>query len=311
MRRNGGSAATNPGKPCWISSNLLAAPEQPIPVADPDGIVMDEEDFLRLRRLVHHTLGICWEDHKREMVYYRLRKRVKHLGLGSFARYCHYLTHQDDPREWQELYNAVTTNQTAFFRGPLQFEFLENHWLKGLRHQAMLGRPRKLRLWSAACSNGAEPYSLAMTLLEGLGPGWDVRILASDINTRVLEYAASGCYTREESAAIPPRLRDKYFKKIDRHQPAAPYCARQALREMIQFRPINLMDHHYPIKVAMEVILCRNVLIYFDKSTRETLVQRLVAHLAPGGYLLLGHAETLPELPGMSRLPHNIHCKDV
>lgn len=277
---------------------------------------MSDQDFLHLGQLVRNRLGIHWEEHKKEMVVGRLGKRIHHLGLANFADYCQLLTNHPDDPEWQELYNVVTTNKTAFFREPGQFDFLEREWFQELRQQALLGRLRKLRLWSAACSSGAEPYSLAISVSEGLGVAgpwrWDIRILASDINTRVLALADKGCFSAEEVTHLPRHLREKYFNSqanTVNSLGSAAYCVRDNLRHLIQFRPINLMAARYPINTSLDLILCRNVLIYFDQKTAKAVIQRLVAMLQPNGYLLLGHAESIQDLPGLIRLPHNIYRK--
>ncbi|MBF0613070.1 MAG: protein-glutamate O-methyltransferase CheR [Magnetococcales bacterium] len=275
--------------------------------------VMTDEEFSQLSQLVQEHLGIHWDGRKKEMVQNRLRKRIKFLKLESFHHYVQFLVEHPGHPEWQELYNGVTTNLTTFFREPLHFSFLQNEWIPFLQRRALTGRGRKLRLWSAACSTGAEPYSLAMLLHHHFGTTgplkWDIRMLASDINTKVLEQAKNGCYLAEEVAGVPPVLREAYFKEKTLNSGQRCYCVRTSLQEMIDFRSINLMNTTYPIKTKLDLILCRNVLIYFERKTSLAIVHRLIDLLHEGGYLLLGHAEALPELPGVRRLPGNIYQK--
>ncbi|MDR7505834.1 MAG: protein-glutamate O-methyltransferase [Armatimonadota bacterium] len=247
-------------------------------------------DFERLRRLALELTGIALGPGKRTMLEARLSRRLRALGLRSFGEYYRLLERQGPADEERVRFvNALTTNKTEFFREAHHFAFLREQWAPARRRQAA-GLGSRVRLWSAGCSSGEEPYSIAMTLLEALGPAWDFRILASDIDTEVLARAQAGIYTREELARVPVALRRRYFVPT-----AGP--ERMRIRPEVQarvvFRQINLLAEPWPIRTRFEIIFCRNVLIYFDRATQRRVVERFARVLAPSGLLVLGHSESL------------------
>ena len=257
---------------------------------------LDSEEFETLRELIHGEAGIWLAPSKRVLLESRLSKRVRQLGLGSFADYCAYLgEHLADERI--ALINCVTTNKTEFFREPHHFEFLRQQMLPALEQRARAGRKR-LRIWSAGCSTGEEPYSIAMVVREWLGArtDWDVRILASDIDTNVLHAAALGCYPAERLNEVSGDRRRRWFRTV----PESPQIvsADPALQSLITFRRINLIHEPWPIRTAFDVIFCRNVMIYFNRETQARLVTRFSRLLAQGGHLIIGHSESLAWLPG-------------
>jgi chemotaxis protein methyltransferase CheR len=254
---------------------------------------MTEEEFAVFRDLVRRETGIALGAHKRTLLEARLTKRLRALHLSSFGAY-HELLRRRDPTgdERRRFVNAVTTNETAFFREPAHFAHLSSTWLPA--RQAATEAPRRLRVWSAACSTGEEPYSLAMTLLAGLGDArdWDVRILASDIDTDVLERAAGAIYPAEVLERVPEAMRRRFFLRGVGARVGF-VRVRRDVRELVTFRHLNLLDESWPIRTRFDLVFCRNLLMYFDRPTQARLVPRLERMLAPQGLLVLGHAENL------------------
>jgi chemotaxis protein methyltransferase CheR len=248
-----------------------------------------EEDFQALRVLVKSITGIHLSDQKRELVYGRLTRRLRALQLRSFAEYRERL--QRDTQELAELCNAITTNLTSFFREPHHFQYLHDHVLAPL----IAGRrsePR-LRIWSAGCSTGEEPYSIAMTVLEALpDPGrWDVRILATDLDSEVLQRARRGVYPAERTANLSAERLQRFFTE----RQEAGGSSRQIKPEvagLVTFKQLNLI-HALPMKGPLDAIFCRNVVIYFDKDTQRELFARIARLQRPGDLLFLGHSESL------------------
>ena len=247
------------------------------------------EDFQALRKLVKDITGISLSDQKRELVYGRLARRLRALQLRSFAEYRAVLA-SDGGHEIILFCNAITTNLTAFFREPHHFDYLRDHVLMPMVNS---GIPRRLRIWSAGCSTGEEPYSLAMTVLECLQDArrWDVRILATDLDSDVLERGRQGVYGEERLKSVTQQRRDRFFTEHRRHDGLF-YEVTPELRALISFKQLNLM-HPLPMRGPLDAIFCRNVVIYFDKDTQRELFGR-VAHLQrPGDLLFLGHSESL------------------
>lgn len=255
-----------------------------------DRLEFTERDFNFIRHLVREQAGISLSEHKRELVYGRLAKRLRGLGLRTFSDYCRIIEERAET-EIGELINAITTNQTSFFRENHHFEYLAETILpKILQHDS---HRRRIRIWSAGCSTGEEPYSLAMTLRENLpiNQGCDVKILATDIDSNVLAKAAAGVYSIAQTNGISaPRLR-RWFQK-GRGAHTGQVKVNRALSEIITFLPLNLM-HSWPMKGPFDIIFCRNVVIYFEKSTQKILFNRFADVLAQEGYLFIGHSESL------------------
>jgi len=248
-----------------------------------------DDDFAALRRLVKELTGINLTEQKRELVYGRVSRRLRALGLASFRDYRDLLTTDSD--ELVKFTNAITTNLTAFFR--------ESHHFTYLREQVLLPlvedprRSRRVRIWSAGCSTGEEAYSIAMTVLESVPDltRWDVRVLATDLDSEVLERARRGVYAPERLREMHPERIERFFTLVQEPRGRA-YQVTPALRSLITFRQLNLM-HALPMRGPLDVIFCRNVVIYFDKDTQRDLFSR-VAKLQPSGAVLfLGHSESL------------------
>lgn len=248
-------------------------------------------NFKRLAELIHAYSGIKMPPNKRTMLEGRLRRRIRVTGIATLNAYCHYLFEEDGlDVEIIHLIDAVTTNKTEFFREPAHFTFLENQALPAI---AARGR-RKIKAWSAACSIGAEPYTLAMVLEEHRQRtrGQDYSILCTDLSTQVLSLAVAGVFAEAMISPVSMDLRKRYLmraKDMRRDQVRiVPH-----LRSKLSFARLNLMDESYPVDRDMDMIFCRNILIYFDKPTQAAVLQRLCDHLRPGGYLFLGHSESI------------------
>ncbi|HLK56846.1 MAG TPA: protein-glutamate O-methyltransferase CheR [Chthonomonadaceae bacterium] len=259
---------------------------------------LSDIEFQRIRQLVYRLTGISLSDAKRQLVKSRLQKRLRRLNLSSFQAYYDYLIAQgDDCSERTEFINCITTNKTDFFREPHHFDFIAKKVIPPLVRMADQGmRERKLRIWHAGCSTGEEPYTLAMTLDQALDRqgNWDWRQLASDIDTGVLAHAERGVYERERITPVPKALLHRYFLSGTGEQ-ADFVRVKQELRDHIAFRQINLLDNSWPFSPGFQfdIIFCRNVVIYFDKPTQKRLFARYQDLLKPGGYLFIGHSESL------------------
>lgn len=258
--------------------------------------VFTHADFEWIRRELYDYAGIVLADHKQDMVYNRLASRLRALGLRSFGDYFVLLDRSHE--EFGRFINAMTTNLTAFFRERHHFEYLANQLVPKLRARGT----RRIRGWSAGCSVGEEPYSIAITLAEALPDReqWDIHLLASDIDSGVLRIADEGVYPIERLNTVPPdMIKRGFLKGIGNNLGRA--GVKPFLREMISFEQINLMQP-FPIREPFDFIFCRNVMIYFDHKTQARLLDRFADVLAPGGVLLVGHSESPYRLTRRLRL---------
>lgn len=253
-----------------------------------------DTDFHFIVSLVKETTGIVLGDHKRAMVYGRLARRLRTLGLKSFVQYRELLQGDKGDGEIVGLTNAITTNLTKFFREDHHFDHLGKAALSEWRQSksAAAGKKR-LRIWSAGCSTGEEPYSIAMTVAATLGNlnAYDVRILATDLDTNVLDRARRGIYPKEAAELVPAGLRSKYCNPL-KGEDSQNVSMSDEIRKVISFKQLNLLGP-WPMKGPFDVIFCRNVLIYFDGPTKRSLIERYTAMLRPGGWLYIGHSESV------------------
>ncbi len=257
-------------------------------------IPLETKEFDDFRRSSARSPESLWSDQKREFVAGRLQSRLRALGFTSFSEYLPYVTAEKAGEEGRELINCITTNKTSFFREPHHFTFMRERMIPELRERVRAGAPRKIRIWSAGCSMGHEPWTIAMTLADALGPltGWDVRVLASDLDTNVLATAEEAIYDEISIAEVPAPQRAKYFQA--NRSGDGFYRVAAPLRSMVTFRRINLTaPATWSIRTHFDMIFCRNVAIYFDRPTQATVFTSLANHLAPNGYLVSGHSENL------------------
>ncbi len=255
---------------------------------------LSERHYQQLAKVIQDHAGIRLPPTKRTMIEGRLRKRVRALEISSLDEYCRMLFEGGQlESEFVYLVDLVTTNKTDFFREPDHFEFLKAHVLPRLLAERQSKSEQYLKIWSAACSNGAEPYTLAMVLAD-LAPrlgGLRVSILGTDICTEVLEQAVAAVYPEEMMQPVPPDMLRRYVMQA-RNPAQRKVRIVPELRRLVRYRHLNLMDATYPVAHDVDVIFCRNILIYFDRPTQHAVLERLCSHLRPGGYLFLGHSES-------------------
>ena len=254
--------------------------------------LIDVENFDFLRSLAQQHAGIVLADHKRRMVHRRVSKRLAALGVDSFSSYSALLQSPAGTEELEHFINALTTNKTEFFRERHHFDHLVASAVPNLLKNRNRDANGRFRVWSAGCSFGPEPYSIAMSLRDGVPEiaNWNTKILATDIDTDVLERARKGCYREDDIDAVPPHLRSVYFSKL--REDGGIYRIAPIISTMISFNPLNLHGH-WPMKGQFDIIFCRNVIIYFDKPTQARLIDRFADIMREDGYLYLGHSESL------------------
>ncbi len=242
-------------------------------------------DFDRLRQLINEHTGIKLSDHKQEMLYSRLSRRLRILNLSSFSSY-YKLLKSEGGEELIHFINAITTNLTAFFREPHHFQLLEQVLLPQLLAKKQV--TRRLRIWSAGCASGEEAYSIAIIVKEIVPADWDVKILATDLDSSVLEKGKQGVYEAERMSGVSPARLKRWFKK-GAWTYSKPMQVSEELQNLITFKHLNLM-HGWPMRGPFDIIFCRNVVIYFDKPTQKILFERFANILDDKGYLLIGRA---------------------
>ena len=249
---------------------------------------LSTETFDGLRTIVYDRCGIVLADNKRALVRARIHKRIETLGLDSYADYLAFVRSDASGQEVVHLVDALSTNVTSFYREPRHFAFLRTaieSWLAEGR--------KKLRIWSAACSSGEEPYTIAIEVCDLVGrKNVDVKILATDISSRVLDRCRRGEFNSSNVKPVPPMLRQRFFTRTASRQHAA-YTVTDELRRLVIIRQFNLAAFPYAVSGPLDFIFCRNVMIYFDHATRKRMVCEFRRILRPGGYLMIGHAETL------------------
>ncbi len=263
------------------------AREKPVPAAIAQDTPLSPENFRRIARVLHEDAGIAMPDAKRQLAHSRLSKRLRRLGMDDFTAYCDLVESKGGAEERGHMLAALTTNVTRFFREPHHFELLEKSVLPPLLDRARRGG--RVRLWSAGCSTGEEPYSLALTILSMLpnAADLDIRILATDIDPNVLATARRGLYTARSAETIPERSRKRYVENTD--DPGQVRMG-DTVRRLVTLNGLNLV-RRWPMKGPFDVIFCRNVVIYFDEATQRALWQEFARVLAPDGWLLIGHSE--------------------
>ena len=261
-------------------------------VAGAAGPILGDAEFQFLREFVHQRCGIALSDQKRQLVQGRLLRRLRALGMKEFASYCELLR-RDPASELGELASAISTNVTSFFREAHHYDYLADEmlprWLEHKRRQ-----DDRLRIWSAGCSSGEEPYALAMVLAEALersGSTLDAKILATDLSPQALEAAAKGVYPLGRLDGVSAERRRRWFLRGEGEFDGLA-CVHPRLRELVTIAPLNLL-HEWPMRGPFDAIFCRNVVIYFDQPTKRKLFSRYAAMLPVGGLLFLGHSESM------------------
>ncbi|OQZ04260.1 MAG: hypothetical protein B6D34_04610 [Candidatus Brocadia sp. UTAMX1] len=258
-------------------------------------IDIKDKEFYLFQRLIYNESGISLTSAKKELLKSRLMKRLRERSLTSFKEYYQYVTEVDTTgEELISMLDCISTNLTEFFREPAHFEFLSKRVLPVLLATKKGRHEKKIRVWCAGCSTGEEPYTISMILaefIERIGE-WDVKILATDLSTRVLKKAVQGIYARDRLRAIPIQMQNSYFEKVIYNFKDC-YQIKDFVRNTVVFRRLNLTDEAFPFKGQFDFIFCRNVMIYFNKQTQSNLVSKFYKHLVPDGYLFIGHSESL------------------
>jgi chemotaxis protein methyltransferase CheR len=255
-------------------------------------IQITEKEFSKLAEFIHSEFGIELKKEKELLLMGRLHKLLIELGFNTFTDYYDYLISDKTGEASSVLIDKVSTNHTYFMREPEHFDFFKNKVLPYLKQKKEKENNRDIRLWCAASSTGEEPYTLAMIMTEFFGPEsqyWDKKLLATDISNRVLDCARRGIYSKERINALPPVWKLRYFTQYDQNHVQV---ANEIQKEVI-FRRFNLMTPTFVFKKKFDVIFCRNVMIYFDQATKDRLVEKMYNYTEPGGYLFIGHAESL------------------
>ena len=270
----------------------VTATDESVANAGIGGPSLGDAEFRFLREFVLQHCGISLGEHKRQLVQGRLLRRLRALRLKEFASYCDILRNNPES-ELGELASAISTNVTSFFREMHHYDFLIETqlplWLQQKKRQG-----DRLRIWSAGCSTGEEPYALAMVLAEALeqhGSHVDAKILATDLSPQALEAARKGVYSVDKLGGISAERRRRWFLRGEGAYEGLA-CIHPRLRELVTIQPLNLL-HDWPMQGPFDAIFCRNVVIYFDKPTKQRLFSRYASLLPPGGYLFLGHSESM------------------
>jgi chemotaxis protein methyltransferase CheR len=256
------------------------------------GLVLDVDDFQFISNLVRQRFGVNLTDDKRALVAGRLQQMLRERNFPDFRSYRRFLETAIDSRTLDELVNRIVTNHTYFFREDAHFSQLRQRILPELKMQKATQGSRDLRFWCAASSSGEEAYTFIITLMEFFGPEygqWEAGLLATDISAKALEMAKSAVYPTEKVKNVPVTMLRKYFQT----QGDGNWTVRDFVRNEVTFRRFNLVNEKFPFRRPFDLILCRNVMIYFNQKTRDQLLQRLAHSLAPGGYLLIGHSESI------------------
>jgi len=250
---------------------------------------MEKTIFNKFREIVYTKSGISLNDGKESLVVARVGKRMRTLGFDDYKKYLSHITSDETGTEIVRLLDAISTNVTSFFRESDHFEFLRELFLKSVAKGQ-----RRFRIWSSACSTGEEPYSIAMKLLSTSNMATeklDMRILASDISTEVLNSCLKGVYSKDKIDSIPENLKRRFLRKISKDEES--YAIEDSIKKMVVFKRINLINIPFPMRGPMDAIFCRNVMIYFDNALKKRLMNEFWRLLKPGGYLFVGHAESL------------------
>ncbi|MGP0595092.1 CheR family methyltransferase [Nitrospira sp. T9] len=250
--------------------------------------MLTDKEFELFKHLIYQQVGIKLDEPKKTLLVSRLGKRLRDLHLSSYQAYYDCVSGKGGEEELIKLLDLVSTNKTEFYREPVHFDFLRDQVLPEVQSS------KTLRIWSSASSSGEEPYTIAMTLSDAIADinRWDIKILASDISTRMLAKASSAIYEEERVSQLPNDLVKRHFLRGKGPQ-SGKLQVRPQVARLVAFRRINLMDPTFPIRSQLDVIFCRNVMIYFDRPTQAKLMEKFFRYLRPGGYLFIGHSESL------------------
>ena len=271
-----------------------------------NGYSLTPREFKKFRDIIYERTGINLGEQKRDLVLSRLTKRLRILNIGTFEEYYRYISQENNSSEITAMINRITTNVTSFFRENHHFHVLRDIVIPKLMEKGAASGRRKLRIWSAGCSTGQEPYSIAITLADAFRGhvGWDIKILATDLDTEVLSKGEKGVYTKDAVANIPLEQLRRFFKK-GLGENKGFFQATNNIKNMVVFRQLNLTVDRFPIRGPLDAIFCRNVIIYFDKNMKEKLIKAFSSLLGNDGYLFMGHSESLIAMKEKFNYIHN------
>lgn len=255
-------------------------------------MILSDSEFRTIRDLVYKHTGIYLTESKKTLIVARFHRTLMTKGFKDFSEYCAFVEKDSSGRALSELVNRISTNHTFFYREKAHFEFLSARGLPEIREMLIKQRSRDLRVWCAGCATGEEAYTIVMMMLEYFGSeyvNWDAGVLATDISGKVLEIAKEGIYSEERLEHLPEYLKKKYFRKTLKGL----WEISNIVRKEVTFRRFNLMNTIFPFREKFHIIFCRNVMIYFDRLAKDALVKRFYEMTSPGGYLFVGHSESL------------------
>lgn len=255
-------------------------------------MVLSDSEFRAIRDLVYKHTGIYLTENKKTLIVARLHRMLIEKGFKDFSAYCAFVGKDSSGRALSDLVNRISTNHTFFYREKAHFEFFSARTLPEVRDMLMKNHSRDLRVWCAGCATGEEAYTIVMMMLEYFGSeyfNWDAGVLATDISEKVLDIAKEGFYSEERLEHLPEYLKKKYFRKTLKGL----WEISDIVRKEVTFRRFNLMNPTFPFKEKFHIIFCRNVMIYFDRFAKDALVKRFYEMTSPGGYLFVGHSESL------------------
>lgn len=266
-------------------------------------IYLTEETFNHIRDFIYEKTGIYFLENKKYLLESRLINRVKECNCRTFEDYYYFLKYDQSKKELQKFYDSITTNETSFFRNPPQFVAFENSILPQVLDMNRQKMKKRIRIWSAACSTGEEPYTIAMILLENQlkARGWEIEIVATDISEMALSSARNGIYKKNRIDDVPQKYLYKYFDNSDES-----YKIKREVRGSVKFDNANLIEDYTAKKYqGFDIVFCRNVLIYFDDEAKKKVIARIYDVMVPGGYLFLGHSESLHNISRAFKLLHH------
>ncbi len=271
-----------------------------------NGYSLTPREFKKFRDIIYERTGINLGEQKRDLVLSRLTKRLRILNIGTFEEYYRYISHENNSSEITAMINRITTNVTSFFRENHHFHVLRDIVIPKLMEKGAASGRRRIRIWSAGCSTGQEPYSIAITLADSFRGhvGWDIKILATDLDTEVLSKGKKGVYSKESVDNVPLEQLRRFFKK-GMGENKGFFQVTGPIKKMVVFRQLNLTMERFPIRGPLDAIFCRNVIIYFDKNMKAKLIKTFSNLLGNNGYLFMGHSESLIAMKEKFNYIHN------
>lgn len=283
-----------------ITQSFSSAKPNPLSELSASPLMMQitNKEFDLLRKLIYERFGINLTEQKKSLVVGRLQKLLRSSGFQNFKEYYDHLIRNKTTENLTELVNRISTNYSFFYREKAHFDLFVKTALPAIKNALNQKKSRDMRIWTAGCSTGEEPYMLVMLMHEHFGmdyKNWDLGVLATDISERALGIAKTGIYPVDRTQEVPALLKQRYFDRVSTEE----ITVKEKIKKEVTFRRFNLMNQQFPFKQPFHMIFCRNVMIYFDKQTRDNLVRKFHDYMTPGGFLFIGHSETLGREQGL------------